>query len=358
MAQRRGAPARLIDVAEKAGVSLTTASFAMSGRPGVSEAVAERVRTIAAELGYVPNMQARSLASGASSALGLVVHDVADPYFAELASAVVESAAALDLTVQICQSSRDPKQEIRQVRALVASRVRGIIMAGSGHIGSSAARATYDELERFQSTGGRVAMIGRHRAPLDAVVPDNVAGGVLIGGHLRESGHVHVGIVAGPSDLASAVDRHRGVVEGLTAQNHPARVVVAHSDFTHAGGSEAADRLLVDHPEITALVALNDTMAAGVLATARRRGLDVPGDVSVTGFDDVRVAADLGPGLTTVRLPLHDIGTTAVQLALKPPAARSRRIQIPVELVVRGSTNRAPQRDGGPPRRATQTELI
>ncbi|BBZ03339.1 LacI family transcriptional regulator [Mycolicibacterium chitae] len=338
MPQRRQAPARLIDVAEKAGVSLTTASFAMSGRPGVSEAVAERVRAIAAELGYVPNMQARSLASGASSTLGLVVHDIADPYFAEIASAIVASAADLGLTVQICQSSRDPEQEITQVRALVASRVRALIMAGSGRIGENGSRATYDELERFQSTGGRVAMIGRHRTPLDAVVPDNTAGGTLIGAHLRELGHTRVGVVAGPQDLASAVDRLGGVTAALSEGVKGVQIFVEHSEFDHAGGAAAAERLLSDHPDITALVALNDSMAVGVLATIRRRGLEVPGDISVTGFDDIRVAADLGPGLTTAVVPLHQIGTTAVTLAMKQPASRPRRIQVPVELVVRGST--------------------
>lgn len=338
---RKHAPARLIDVAEKAGVSLTTASFAMSGRPGVSEAVAERVRAIAAELGYVPNMQARSLASGASSTLGLVVHNIADPYFAELASAVVESAAGLGLTVQICQSSRDPENEITQVRALVASRVRGLIMAGSGRTGSRDARATYDELERFQATGGRVVMIGRHRAPLDAVVPENTAGAAEIGAHLRELGHTRVGVVAGPDDLASASDRLRGVTEGLTGDGSPAEIFVHHSSFDHAGGAASADRLLSDHPEITALVALNDSMAAGVLSAARIRKLTVPNDISITGFDDVRMAADLGPGLTTVRVPLHSMGVSAVQLALKPPANRPRRTSAPVELVVRGSTGPA-----------------
>lgn len=346
MPQRRQTPARLIDVAEKAGVSLTTASFAMSGRPGVSTAVAERVRAIAAEIGYVPNMQARSLASGASSTLGLVVHDIADPYFAELASAVVSSAADLGLSVQICQSSRDPKQEITQVRALVASRVRGLIMAGSGHTGTPDARATYDELERFQATGGRVAMIGRHRTPLDAVLPDNTAGGTLIGNHLRELGHRRIGIVAGPDDLASAADRLRGVTEALAADR--VELHVEHTPFDHAGGEAAADRLLTDHPEITALVALNDSMAAGVLASARKRGLDVSGDITVTGFDDVRVAADLGPGLTTVRLPLHQMGTTAVTLAMKQAASRPRKIQVPVELVVRGSSGPAREPAGRP----------
>lgn len=339
MDRRRSSPTRLIDVAEKAGVSLTTASFAMTGRPGVSEAVAERVRVIAAELGYVPNVQARALASGASSSLGLIVHNVADPYFGEIASAVVQYATDLGLTVQISQSSRDPAREFAQVRALVASRVRGIIMAGSGAVTSADWARTYEELERFQATGGRVAMIGRHRAPLDAVVPDNKAGGLLIGSHVRDLGHLVVGIVAGPEGLASASDRLDGVRQALGDRSGIA-VRVRHAPFTHAGGAMATEELLAERPDITALMALNDSMAAGALTALRIMGRAVPADTSVTGFDDVSVAADLGPGLTTVRLPLQLMGITAVRLALKKPVARPQRVTVGAELVVRGSTAR------------------
>ncbi len=337
MAGGRQSPARLIDVAERAGVSLTTASFAMSGRPGVSEAVAQKVRAIAAELGYVPNMQARSLASGASTMLGLVVHDIADPYFGELASSVVETADRLGLMVQICQSSRDPANELTQVRTLVASRVRGIIMAGSGTL-NGGSDATYEELARFQSTGGKVAMIGRHRAPLDAVVPGNRAGGRAIGEHVATLGHRTVGIAAGPEGLASAQDRLAGVTEALRAQETPVNVIIEHSAFTHAGGASATEALLRRRPDLTAIVALNDSMAAGVIKALRNAGRSIPGEVTVTGFDDVQVAGDLGPGLTTYRLPLREMGAAAVELALKEPTTRPRRRQVTGELIVRRSS--------------------
>ena len=334
-----GSPVRLIDVARAANVSLTTASFAMSGRSGVSEPVAARVRAIAAELGYVPNMQARSLASGASSTIGLVVHDLADPYFAELAAAVVGSAKDLGLMVQVSQSSRDLTHELQQVRSLVASRVLAIIMAGSGRVRSPEQEASYDELERYQATGGRVATIGRHRSAFDAVVPQNREAGRLIGAHFVELGHEHLGIAAGPTQLVTALDRLRGVRAALDEAGIPRdQVHVSHTAFTHAGGAEATRELLARDPRITGIIALNDAMAAGVLAALRDDGRSVPGDVSVSGVDDVAVAADLGPGLTTIRYPLQLMGELAVKLALKPPGTRPRREPVPGTLVARGST--------------------
>lgn len=338
MSQRPVSPVRLIDVAQRAGVSLTTASFAMSGRSGVSEAVAAKVREIAAELGYVPNMQARSLASGASSTVGVVVHDLADPYFAELAASVVRSANDIGLMVQICQSSRDASHELREVRNLVANRVRAIIMAGSAHLHSTEQAATYAELRRFEATGGRVAMIGRHPAPLDAVVPDNVPLGRLMGEHFLELGHREVGIIGGPDDLAATVDRLRGVLDAFENSPHDTVTHVRHTTFNHSGGQQVTHELIAEHPGITGIIALNDAMAGGALAALREAGCSVPGDVSVSGFDDVSVAADLGPGLTTIHLPLDEMGARALALALKPAASRARRSAADGRLAARGST--------------------
>lgn len=342
MAERSGTRVRLIDVAQKAGVSLTTASFAMSGRPGVSEPVAARVRAIAAELGYVPNMQARSLASGASSTIGVVVHDLADPYFAELAASVVRSANDLGFMVQICQSSRDASHELREVRNLVANRVRAIIMAGSSHLNSPGQNETYDELRRFEATGGRVALIGRHPVSIDAVIVDNVPMGRLMGEHFLELGHREVGIASGPADLAAAADRLSGVQEAFAHAKAVAHV--RHSSFTHEGGRQATHDLLAEHPDITGIIALNDAMAGGVLTALRELSRPVPDDISVSGFDDVAVAANLGPGLTTIHLPLDEMGAGALELSLKPAAARARRRVIQGRIAVRGST--APPRSG------------
>jgi LacI family transcriptional regulator len=337
--KRPAAQTRLIDVATAAGVSIATASRALSGTPGVSPAVADKVRAVAAELGYVVNPHARSLASGATASVGLVVHEIGDPYFAEIASGVLRLAAREGRTVQICHTGRDPEVELQQVRSLVASRVSAIIVAGSGWVDAAVELPVRHELERFTEAGGRVAVIGRHHLGVDAVLPDNEGGGRQAAEHLLGLGHRRVAVIAGSTRLSTVADRLAGVRAALAdAGVDPASVPVLESEFTRAGGREATRRVLAEHPGTTAILALNDDMAIGCLAELRASGVAVPGRISVSGFDDVAVAEDLSPSLTTVRLPMTEMGERALELALKEPGKRARRQRLPAELVARDST--------------------
>ena len=152
--RKHSAGLRLVDVAEQAGVSIATASRALSGAAGVSEALAERVRAVAADLGYVANVHARSLASGASPGIGLVVHEIGDPYFAEIASGVLEVAGTHGRMVQICHTGRDPYTEVAQLRALVNARVGIIVVAGSGHLDRDVQARMKAEVNGFEAAGG------------------------------------------------------------------------------------------------------------------------------------------------------------------------------------------------------------
>ncbi|GLY92923.1 LacI family DNA-binding transcriptional regulator [Actinoplanes sp. NBRC 103695] len=330
---------RLVDVAERAGVSLATASRALAGRDGVSEEVADRVRQVSRELGYVANPFARTLAGGASTTVGLVVHQVDDPYFSEIAGGVIQLADQQNLLVQICHSGRDPDHELRQIRHLIAQRVGIIIIAGSGYSDPRLEAEAKAELGAYQQAGGRVAVIGRHSLGADAVLPDNEAGGLALGSHLLQLGHTRIAVVAGTEALTTVADRLAGVAAALHGHGLSlAGLPVVHTDFIREGGREAAERILRDHPDTTAIIALNDAMAMGVLSVLRERRIPVPGRMSVVGFDDVSVAADLAPALTTVRLPMTDMGRMALELALKPRAARSRRRSTGHRLIVRDST--------------------
>ncbi|MEU7908013.1 LacI family DNA-binding transcriptional regulator [Actinoplanes sp. NPDC049118] len=334
---------RLKDVAERAGVSLATASRALAGRDGVSEEVANRIRDISRELGYVANPYARTLAGGASSTVGLVVHQVDDPYFSEIAGGVIQVADEQSLLVQICHSGRDPDHELRQIRHLIAQRVGIIIIAGSGYSDLRIEAEARAELSAFQGLGGRVAVIGRHALGVDAVLPDNEAGGRALGDHLVGLGHRRIAVAAGTPGLTTVADRLAGVAAGLHAHGLSLDdLPVVHTDFTRDGGRAATEQILADHPDTTAIVALNDAMAMGVLSALRARRVGVPDRMSVVGFDDVSVAADLAPSLTTVRLPMTDMGRMALQLALKPRSARPRRRSTGHRLIVRDSTGRAP----------------
>lgn len=330
---------RLVDVAERAGVSLATASRALSGRDGVSEEVADRVRQVSRELGYVANPFARTLAGGSTPTVGLVVHQVDDPYFSEIAGGVIQLADEQSLLVQICHSGRDPVRELSQIRNLIAQRVGIILVAGSGYSDPALEAEAKEELGAFQRTGGRVAVIGRHSLGVDAVLPDNEAGGRALGEHLLGLGHRRIAVVAGTSALTTVADRLTGVGAALSAYGMSLDdLPVVHTDFIREGGREAAERILRDHPETTAIIALNDAMAMGVLSALREHGIPVPGRMSVVGFDDVSVAADLAPALTTIRLPMTGMGRMALDLALKPRAARPRRRSTGHALIVRDST--------------------
>jgi LacI family transcriptional regulator len=341
---------RLADVAQQAGVSLASASRALSGRDGVSAAVADRIRAVALELGYVADPNARSLASGRSSTVGLIVHQIDDPYFAEIASGVVKAADERGLLVQISHSGRDPQNELRQIRHLIAQRVKAIVVAGSGYDDPRLEAAAKADLSAYQSQGGRVAVIGRHSFGVDAVLPDNEAGGRALAEHLLDLGHRQIAVAAGDGGLTTVADRLAGVTAALRGRARlTSRLSIVPADFTRDGGRAAAERIIREHPGSTAIIALNDVMAMGVLATLRDHRIAVPGEISVVGFDDVSVAADLAPSLTTVRLPMTEMGRSALTLALRPPAARPRRRATGHTLVVRDSTGPAPVRAEAPP---------
>jgi LacI family transcriptional regulator len=330
---------RLVDIAEAAGVSLATASRALAGREGVSPGLAERVREAATSLGYVPNAHARALAGAAQPIVGLIVHDVADPYFAEIAKGVLRVADEHQLMVLINQSERQPETELTRIRSLRAHRVGSIVLAGSGYVDSDQEADAAAELLAFRAAGGRVSLVGRHHMAVDAVLPDNEAGGRTAARHLLELGHRRIAVIGGPSTLSTVADRLSGVLEEVQAAGvDSTEVVVEHAEFSREGGVTATERVLERAPDVTAILALTDLMAMGALSVLRRAGRSVPDEISVMGFDDVTVAADLAPALTTIRLPMAEMGAIALELTLRPPATRPRRKRTGHELVVRDST--------------------
>lgn len=335
--KREGAP-RLVDVAEAAGVSLASASRAITGGTGISAEVAAHVRGIADQLGYEPNMHARGLAGGLVPTIGLVVHEIGDPYFSEIASGVIRSATLKDRSVQIAQAERNPESELAQVKSLLRQRIGAIIIAGSGYADPRHEQRMSEALKGFTHTGGRVAVIGRHHLPVDAVLPDNHGAGVSVGRHLADLGHRRIGVVAGPLALNTVADRIAGLREGTTSQG--VDLTVVSKAFTREGGIAGTRELL--EQDVTAIVGLNDAMAIGILSELRRHGISVPEEMSVVGFDDIAVASDVAPALTTVRIPMVEMGQHAVSLILRPASDEARTIATSHELIARQSS--------GPPR--------
>ncbi|MFG2073358.1 LacI family DNA-binding transcriptional regulator [Nonomuraea maritima] len=345
MAERPSSPPppRLVDVAKAAGVSLATASRALTGSSGVSAEVAAHVRAVASQVGYVPNSHARALAGGQASMVGLVVHDVGDPYFGEIARGVLRETDRRGYLALISQTERDPRAELARIRALRAHRVTSIVLAGSGYVEPGTEADIAAEVRSVTAAGGRVAVIGRHHLPVDAVLPDNAAGAAALMRHLLRLGHRRLGVIGGPENLTTVEDRLAGLRTAYGEAGFDWRAVpVTSGDFTREGGAAATARLMRAHPRLTAVVALNDPMAVGALSWLLNAGRRVPDEVSVAGFDDVPPARDVYPPLTTIRLPMVAMGRQALDLVLRPPATRPRRRRTGHELVVRASTAAPP----------------
>ncbi|XVU30549.1 LacI family DNA-binding transcriptional regulator [Actinoplanes sp. CA-054009] len=326
--------ATLADVARHAGVSTATASRIINGSPKpVTEELRARVLAAVAELRYVPNAHAQMLARSHRNAVGVIVHDVSDPYFAEITRGLQRVATANGRLVIICNSFRDPAREMEYIDLLHAHQVAAIVIAGSGYLDGTAASELDDRMRAFEATGGRIAVIGRHQHPGDAVLPDNEEGGYLAGRHLFELGHTKIAAIAGPPSLTTTVDRLAGLHRA--AAEHGATVHVTHSDFTRDGGEAITAKLLADDPSLTAIAALNDSMAVGALAAMRAAGRRL----SVIGFDDMPIARDVTPALTSVRLPLTELGERAMTLALDAATDSAPRVEhVPAELILRDST--------------------
>ncbi|EYT54436.1 MULTISPECIES: LacI family DNA-binding transcriptional regulator [Kocuria] len=317
----------LSQVAREAGVSLATASRVLNGsdrRP--AEHIAERVRDAAESLGYVANAQAQALARSTTGLVGLVVHDIADPYFSSIAKGV-QRRARTDRH-QLLLAATDGTDQLDAVAAFASHRTDAIIMAGSR-------RREIDprllaELTRYQKNGGRVVTIGQ--AWLEgagAVTIDNRSAGDDLTDMLIGTGRTRFAFLGGPDELASAAERRAGFRAALERAGLEPEAEVT-EDFNSQGGYEAAralvDRLGADAVRGLTVVVGNDVMALGAIAGFRHAGLVVPDDLRVAGFDDIPNLRDFSPGLTTVRFPLEQIGETAADIALSHDQVRIEHV--------------------------------
>ncbi|MDR5674931.1 MAG: LacI family DNA-binding transcriptional regulator [Armatimonadota bacterium] len=332
--------ATLAEVARTAGVSLATASRVLSGSGyRVRPELRRRVLAAARSLNYVPNAHAQALVRARTHVVGVVAHDVSDPYFAEIVRGAQRVASRAGRLTIICNTYRDPDREVEYVRLLHAQRVEAIVLAGSGRDDRSYGQKMLAAVEAYLATGGRLVVISRHHLPGDAVLPDNFGGARALAHYLADLGHRRVAMIAGPPQLTTTRDRVEGFRQGLSEKGirlDPTWVLPG--DFSRDSGEAAAEQLLRRGLRVTAIFALNDQMAVGALATLRRAGFRVPDDVSLAGFDDMAIARDVTPTLTTVRIPMEEMGVRAMELALESPGEDLRVAFFPAVVIPREST--------------------
>jgi len=332
----------LRELSEQLNLSASTISRAISRSHLVSEETRKRVLEAVAAHGYTPNAIARSLKSGRTRALGVIVSDLQNPFYSSVAGAVERVAAGRGYNCVICNADEDPRREERALDLLSSLQVAGVIHASTG--------ANTAFLRKLQLNGVPLVDIDRASGleDVDTVLLDNEFGARLAADHLLDLGHTRIAVVTGPQTLTTGRDRLRGFSAALEARGvalPPDFVEIA--NFREAGGYSAVVRLLALVEPPTAFFVANNEMMAGALSALRERSLRVPDEVSLISFDDVRWARYVEPPLTVVAQPTEQIGTLAAGLLFERLAGRQERIHyvLKPELVRRASCAPPPVRD-------------
>jgi LacI family transcriptional regulator len=329
----RGATPTLHDVAREAGVSLATASRALNGSiRNVKDENRERVRLAADKLGYTTNVLAQATVRGTSSVIALLVADIADPYFGLVASGVARGADEHGLIVTIAVTERDPERELRLVRALRGQRPQGLIRVASR---GGESEAMHAEIDAFARLGGRVVSFGASIAGERVVRIDNVGGTRMLGTAMAERGYRRAIVLAASEGIRTSDDRIAGFRDGFTAGGgEVARVY--RGGFERESGVALMTQALADGVEPGTLVfGMSDVVAIGAVSAIRDAGREVGADIAVCGFDDVPSSVDITPPLTTVHVPLIDVGYQAFRATVD---ADWESESVPLEVVVRAST--------------------
>lgn len=340
MPHRPDSMVSLKDIASAAAVSHSTVSRALRDRPQVNEATRERIKLLAAEMGYTPDSHARGLVTGRSQTVGIVVTTIADPFVAEVVQGVETTAHDHGYTIVLSGSGSEPVREIAAVQMLRSKRVDGVIVTAS-RIG-----ALY--LDHVERLGVPVVLINNHNEQsghyTHTVTVDNRHGALLAMERLLERGHRQVAYITGPADHSSDMQRMGAYRQALEDRGIPWQPdLVVPGDGWPLGGERALGRLMALNEPPSAVFCYNDMTAIGLLRAARQMGVRVPADLAVVGFDDIPVAAYVDPPLTTIAQPKVEMGQLAMGMLLTlmqtglPASERLSDIVVQGRLVVRES---------------------
>ncbi|MDF2048280.1 LacI family DNA-binding transcriptional regulator [Microbacterium sp. Kw_RZR3] len=322
------------DVADAAGVSVATVSRALSGARAVKPEHRERVAAVAAQLGYRPHSVARALRRARTGVVGMVVPRIDNPFFPQVVSGVERALQAHALALFLCSSDDDVDTESSRLDVLIERQVDGILVVPCSQTASAPALEAAREAVPLVQIDQRVPTVA---APFVGI--DDSTGIDAVIRHLTASGRRRLAFVGADPTNWSGGRRLEGFTTWAQAHDASATRRVADGDFSRESGRAAAFELLSRDGEIDALVCANDLIALGALDAASDLGRTVPGDLAITGFDDISIATACRPTLTTVRQPVAEIVSTSVAtlLALINDQPAPDETLLPVELIVRGS---------------------
>lgn len=324
-------------LADRLNLSTATISLALRGSPMVAETTRLRVQALADELGYIVNRSAASLRTARSNMVGVLVHDVTNPYFAEIFRAVETALNAQKLAIMICNHADDPVRQRNFIETLMQHRADGLILL-------PAAGTTREEVDRIARSGMPTVMICRDvdGASVPAVRGDDFAGGLATGRHLIAQGHRVLAFVGGRRKTSAGRDRNGGFRAALVeAGLDPDAMLDIADSMTTAEGREAVPALLAARPRPTAVFAFNDLVGYGIMSALHRAGIEAGRDIAIAGYDDTDSAAWARPALTSTHNYPDRIGQIAAEMLkarLDGGAPSAERVLIEPTLRVREST--------------------
>jgi DNA-binding LacI/PurR family transcriptional regulator len=328
------------DVARESGVNTSTVSRALNNGYGVKPETRKHVLAIATRLNYRTNRIARGLVTGRSHSLALVLSDIRNPFFAEVARGAEDAARRAQCDLILCNSDLNADKQMQYVWSLREKCVDGILM-------NSVSALNREQQAQLATCGVPVVLLNRTASnrTFSTVRADNELGGILAAQYLLNLGHRNIAHITGPQHHGNLSDRTRGFVRTLRTAKAPVQPVVLHGDFNFGGGTELTRKLLDKYPGITAIFAGNDVMAFGVIRVALERGVRIPDDLSLIGFDNIEFSSIIHPPLTTIHQPKYEMGEAAVEILLRL-ARNDKDKQTPehrllgVELIERQSCRR------------------
>lgn len=320
------------DVARLAGVSVGTVSNVLNRPESVTERTRIKVEQAMSELSFHRNASARQLRAGVSRTVGAIVMDVGNPYYTELARGIEDRLADADHTLILCSSDDDPARESRLMRLLTEQGVRGVLITPMS--------STAERLGELERLGIPAVLIDASDALRPSVGVNHVAGGRQAVAHLLAEGHRRILFLAGRADLQQSRHRLRGAIEAVQdAGLEPAdvlKVINLDTISADAGQQGLIQALQANEPAPTAVFTINDVVALGVMRELRLRGLRIPDDMAIVGYDDLYFAAELMTPLTSVRQPMRSLGWAAADLLLNGAS----HPQFEPELIIRASSRR------------------
>ncbi|MER2169621.1 MAG: LacI family DNA-binding transcriptional regulator [Psychrobacillus psychrodurans] len=321
--------ANIRDVAKEAGVSVASVSRYLNKKGYISEEAKKKVQSAIELLGYKPNLVARSLSTKQTNLIGLIVPDITNPFFPELARAVEDVALSYGYTVILCNSDEEAEKEINYIEMLKQKYVAGFIVATNQLQASH-----YEDLD--------IPIVALDRMIHDSiptVSSNNIEGARLGTSYLLEQNCQNIVFMRGPSGLGPADDRLAGFLEAIEGKDITSHIIECPFNFEHS--ERIAKKFLTEIEGIDGIFASTDVSAAGALKAAYSLGISVPSNVQIIGFDGIALAGMLTPGLTTVAQDIYKLGAIAMRMLIKKIEdieLDDKVIQVPVELVVRGTT--------------------